>query len=473
MLRTPQLDPLAPVPLYRQLYEFIRAEIGSGVLSPGEKIPPTRDLASQLGLNRTTVSAAYSLLESEGWISGQVGRGSFVSADAPVLSNAAPTEELISFASSRPAESQFPLAEFQATVREVTSGAEAGTILQLGSPAGYAPLREHLLEAARREGTAAGDDEVLITSGCQQALDLIERVLAGRGETVVIEDPVYHGQKNVFLRGNTRLVGVPVTRDGIDMQALSRALLAERPRLLLLTPNFQNPTGTSLSLHAREAIVRLARETGTLLVENDIYGELRYRGTPLPSLKALDPANVVLIRSFSKIAFPGLRVGWVLAPAAIVSRMTEARQWCDLHTDQLSQAILFRFAQSGRLAAHLHRVRERGTERLAAALSGCAHSLPSGTTWTTPEGGMSLWVELPAPLDAAELLVGAEREGVTYLPGSHFAVGRARPGTLRLSFGGLSPEQIAEGLARLGRACTHEFTRARHTARIEAAPAVV
>jgi 2-aminoadipate transaminase len=244
-------------------------------------------------------------------------------------------------------------------------------------------------------------------------------------------------------------------------------LLTERPRLLIVTPDFQNPTGTTLPVEARREVVRLAREAGTTIIENAIYRDLRYEGDDVPTLKELDTAGeVVLLRSFSKVAFPGLRVGWVLAPSRVIARLTEARQWCDLHTDQLSQAILLRFAESGRLAAHGERMRAAGRERLHAVVSACERHLPPGSEFTRPQGGMNLWVRLPQPLDASELASAAEHEQVSYLPGRHFAVSHYDPGTFRLSFGSLTPQQIEIGLARLGKV----FSDVR---RVAAAPALV
>jgi DNA-binding transcriptional MocR family regulator len=467
MVAISQLDEGSDTPLYRQLYDRIAESIRNGQLRNGERLPATRELAVQLGLNRTTVSAAYTLLEEEGLLRGHVGRGSFVNFSMPSV-------DRISFASSRPAEDHFPLAEFQETCREVISGPEASAILQLGSPSGYGPLRHYLLEQARLSGEARPDDDVLITNGCQQALDLLQRAIVSTGEGVAIEDPVYHGLKNVFIRGGARVFGVPMGENGVDVEQLGRVLVRERPKVLLVTSNFQNPTGATLPLEARESILRLAREFGVMLVENNIYGDLRYEGQPVPSIKQLDASGgTVLLRSFSKIAFPGLRVGWVIAPRAVIARLAETKQWCDLHTDQLSQAILLRFAISGRLEAHARKVRAAGAERLRAVLAACEKHLPAGTHFTRPSGGMSLWVKLPEPLDASELLSRAEQEKVTYLPGRYFSVAQLEPGTLRLSFGGLSPVQIETGLAALGRVFTEELARVRKANHFEAAPAMV
>ncbi len=459
MLAITGIDPNSNSPIYRQLHGKIKELIDSGDLGQGSRLPPTRELAGLLGLNRTTVSAAYNLLEADGLIEGHVGRGSYVRAISS-------PSGIISFATSRPSEALFPLEAFRATCTEVIQSAEAQNILQLGSPSGYPPLRRYLLDKAKAEGTAREDDDILITSGCQQGFDLLQRVLVSSGDTVIIEDPVLPGLRNVFQRAGARLIGIPVGPDGIDLEQLERTLAGERPKVVVVTSNFQNPTGATLPLKNRQALLRLTR---SVLVENDIYGDLRYAGDPAPTLKELDETGgTVLLRSFSKLAFPGLRVGWVIGPRALIERLTEAKQWSDLHTDQLSQAVLLRFAQSGRLAEHRKRMLEAGRERLAAALHACRTHFSERTQFTKPQGGMNLWVSLPEPLDAGELLQRAEREGVTYLPGKFFGVSKVEANSLRISFAGLEPSRIEEGIAKLGK-----IFKARETVRQEPIPAMV
>jgi 2-aminoadipate transaminase len=490
MLSIAPLNPDSDAPFYRQLHLQIKDLIDSGRLAKGSRLPATRELAGQLGLNRTTVSAAYELLETEGLITGHVGRGSFV-AGAPTRDNgvawrdilepaervspAAPTATPVAgFSSSRPSELLFPLEEFRATCSEVIASPDAQTILQLGSPSGYPPLRRYLLELARTEGVARDSDDILITSGCQQAFYLVQRTLVRKGETVLLEDPVYLGQKNAFERGGARLIGVPVGRHGIDLESLERVIARERPRLLAVTSNFQNPTGATLPLASRKALLRITQAAGVIVIENDIYGALAYEGDPIPTIKRLDESgDSVLLRSFSKIAFPGLRVGWVIGPRALIEKLTEAKLWSDLHTDQLSQAVLLRFAESGRLAEHRRRMLEAGHERLRAVLSACEKYLPPEASFTRPRGGMSLWVTLPPPLDAGELLPRAEREGVTYLPGRYFAVSNPQSNSLRISFAGMAPDQIREGIAILGRIFKEELERVRAHSPLAEAPAMV
>ena len=437
-------------PVYRQLADQIRSAITGGQMVPGDKLPPTRDLAGHLGLNRSTISAAYSLLEEDGLVSGHVGRGSFVASQSKIGGSSIPSESsnlsdhLISFSTSRPGEELFPLEDFRTCCDEVLHSKEIHQILQLGSPYGYGPLRRFLLNEARKTGSARSDDEILITNGCQQALDLLERAYSEG--VAAVEDPVYPGVKSVFAKPGRRVLGLAVGDGAIDLSALTAQV-----KIIVVTPNFQNPTGSTMTLETRRNLIQAAREIGAQLVENNIYEELRYSGTELPSLKLLDTTgSTIQLGSFSKIAFPGLRIGWILGPRAIINRLAEIKESCDLHSDQLSQAVLLRFAESGRMRQHRDRIRRTGAVRLEAVLDACARNLPAGSKFTRPEGGMNLWVTLPAGLDASDIARHAGRAGVSYLPGRAFAVNRDHSQSFRLSFAGLEPARIAEGLARLG-----------------------
>jgi 2-aminoadipate transaminase len=485
------LDHQSGLPLYRQLYDQIAEQIRLGSLLQGQKLPATRDLAGQLGLNRTTVSAAYGLLEADGLISGKVGKGSFVTVaggslgegvnwtalladhEPPLGGPALPaSKDLIRFGVSRPSDALFPLDDFRATCRAVLARRDLAEILQLGSPSGYEPLRRYLLEHARRSGIASPEDELLITNGCQQALDLIGRSLLRPGDAVAVEDPIYTGLRNLLAGMGVRLMGIPVGGEGLDVAQLERALQRERPRFLVVTPNFQNPTGVTLPLASRHALLEAAQAAGVPVIENDPYCDLRYQGQPLPPIKQLDRrGGTVLLRSFSKVSFPGLRVGWALGPKPVMERLRQAKETADLHTDQLSQAVLLEFAESGRLEAHRGRVLEAGAQRLAATLAACRQFLPPGTRWTEPEGGMNLWVRLPQGVDSAALLLRAQREGVAFVPGRYFEVARREPGALRLSFAGLPPDQIRKGLEILGRVVAAELDRS--SANTEPVPAMV
>lgn len=473
-----RLDAASDMPLYKQLADEIGKLIRQGAIESGDRLPPTRELAGQLGLNRTTVSAAYALLEKAELIEGHVGRGSFVvhravldaplradhtdwdailsPVEAPLYSAAQNVE--ISFANSRPSADAFPLGPFRRLAKQVIDSADAAEILQLGSPHGYPPLRRYLLEQATARGIARHGDDLIVTNGCQQAFDLIARVFTPDRQSVTLEDPGYHGMLRVFSRAGANLISVAVDEGGIDVDALQQAMQSHAPRLVTITPSFQNPTGATLSLDRRKRIVGLVQRFGGVLVENDIYSELRYRGKALPTLKALDDTgNTILLGSYSKVSFPGLRVGWVIAPRAVIARLAEAKQVSDLHSDQLSQAVLLRFAESGELERHLEKSRAAGAQRLETVLRACARYLPAGTTYTRPEGGMNLWIELPAPLTAENLLRRAEEQRVNFLPGRYFSARQAHSRSLRISFGGLAPEEITRGMQILGEAASQEL----------------
>jgi DNA-binding transcriptional MocR family regulator len=461
----PQLSPASEIPLYRQLADYVRNLIASGGLRPGDRVPPTRELAAQIGLNRTTVSAAYEALEADGLIRGEVGRGSFVSglpvSDEPARLNwslaltraAAPQPRSsrenirIDFTSSRPAAALFPLEEFQACCREVLESAELPRLLQLGSSGGYEPLRRFLLDRCAGHGFARPSDGILITNGCQQAIDLLRRALVRPGDKVAVEEPVYPGLKNAFLEAGAQLIGLRMTSAGVDLESL-RAALEAGSKVVVITPSFQNPTGATVPESRRSALVQMVRNVGAVLIENDLYSELRYEGEPAPRLKTYDP-DVVLIGSFSKIAFPGARVGWIIGPKPLIARATELKQIADLHTDQLSQAFLLQFARSGALERHRARAVAAGREKLRALERACSRHL-GGCSFPVPEGGMNLWVELPAGLEAASLRELARQAGVDYLPGRYFSIARPFEGAFRLSFAGLEPNAIEEGIEILG-----------------------
>jgi 2-aminoadipate transaminase len=485
------LNAASDTPLYRQLADAITGVISRGSIKPGERLPATRELAGQLGLNRTTVSAAYTVLEESGLIQGHVGRGSFVTKrdnpaipatpdwDAilpPIEAGFGPAihEADISFANSRPAGDGFPLAQFRRLSKQVIDSPEAAEILQLGSPHGYGPLRRYLLEQAAAAGIARPGDDLIITNGCQQGLDLVARLFARGRESVVIEDPVYHGVVRVFSRAGANIISTDLGEAGVEVDRLEDLVLQHRPRLLVLTPSFQNPTGLTIPMDCRRRIVDLAQRSGVVLLENDIYSDLRYHGTPVPTLKELDESgNTILLRSYSKVSFPGLRVGWVIAPRAVIQCLAEAKQISDLHSDQLSQAVLLRFAESGELAQHIERTLRAGRERLNTVLRACAAYLPAGTKFTRPEGGMSLWVELPAPLNAEHLLARVQERGVNFLPGRYFSARRTHARGLRISFGGLAPEQITRGIQILGESARREFAASAMSANFEPAAALV
>ena len=484
------LQPESHVPLYVQLRDQLRALVHSGDLRPGDRIPASRELALMLGVHRTTVANAYAELESEGLIQGHVGRGTFISGNGnglklsppppPVLNGnghgirwellfadergeeilnrltaSAPTDAL-SFVMARPAEEYFPVEELQLCVNAVLRR-EARDVLRLGCTDGYAPLREALLDLLRGEGFSVKDENLLITGGCQQSLDLISKAFVRPGDSLILENPTYPGSVAIFNGARARCLGVPVrnhaapgTSLGIDLEALEATLAANRVKLIVLTPDFQNPTGTSMPLASRRKVLDLASRYQVPVVEDHIYARLHTLEERIPSLKQLDRSNLVIhIDSFTKVAFPGLRVGWIVAPPAAIERLRLVKQTTDLHTDQLAQATLAEFLRRGMFSRHLAKMRKVYASRLQALEEALRRHMPEDTRWTHPDGGMCLWLELPPGFDANELLIHARERGVLFAPGRYFYVQSPLPNTLRLGFANLDEKQIARGVAML------------------------
>ena len=486
------LQPESHVPLYIQLRDQLRALVHAGDLRPGDRIPASRELATMLGVHRTTVANAYAELEAEGLIQGHVGRGTYIQGNGnghalrftppppslaangdgglrwellfadergeEILSRltaSAPLDAL-SFVMARPATDYFPVDELQTCVNAVLRR-EATDVLNLGSSDGYAPLKEALLEVLRQDGIPAKDENLLVTAGCQQALDLISKAFVRPGDCVVMENPTYPGAVAIFNGARARCIGVSVNTHpepgkplGVDLDAMEATLAANRVKLIVLTPDFHNPTGTSMPLASRRKLLELAARHQVPIVEDHIYARLHAREERVPALKQLDRSNLVIhIDSFAKVAFPGLRVGWIVAPPAAIERLRLVKQTTDLHTDQLAQATLAEFLRRGYFSKHLAKMRKVYAVRLTALDEALRKNMPDETRWTLPEGGMCLWLELPLGFDASELLIHAKERGLLFAPGRYFYVQSPLPNTLRLGFANLDEKELARGAAIL------------------------
>jgi 2-aminoadipate transaminase len=484
------LQPESHIPLYIQLRDQLRSLVHAGDLRPGDRIPASRELAQILGVHRTTVANAYAELESEGLIQGHVGRGTFIRSNGnglkitppppPTLNGngdglrwellfaderseevltrltASAPEDVLSFVMARPAEEFFPVEEMQKCCEAVLRR-DGHEILNLGASDGYAPLKEALLELLRGDGIPAKDETLLITDGCQQALDLIAKAFVRSGDTVILENPTYPGASAVFNGVRARCLGVPVRTHaepgsplGIDLEALESTLTANRVKLLVLTPDFQNPTGTSMPVASRRRVLELASRYQVPIVEDHIYARLHCGDERVPSLKQLERSNLVIhIDSFAKVAFPGLRVGWIVAHPMAIERLRLVKQMTDLHTDQLAQAALAEFLRRGLFQKHLIRMRKIYSDRLNALEEALRKNMPEGVRWVRPDGGMAFWLELPAGFDASELMIHSRERGVLFAPGRYFYVQSPMPNTLRLGFANLNEKQIARGVAIL------------------------
>jgi DNA-binding transcriptional MocR family regulator len=342
-------------------------------------------------------------------------------------------------------------------------------VFQAGASDGLAELRDWLSGWLGKQGVPAAAEEITITNGCQQSLDLLAKAMVDSGQAVAVENPIYPGALLPFRQAGARVVPVPAGREGVDLEALEAISERQRIRLLLVTPNFQNPTSATMPDAARRRLVEIARRRQVAIVENDSYGLLRYEGHPQTPLKALAPDEVIYLGSFSKVGFPGLRLGWCAAPAALSARLRRAKQATDLHTDHFVQAVMLEFAERGGLARAVRAVREACRRNAATLVQEAAPRMPEGVRWERPRGGISAWFTLPQEVDAEAVL--ARARGVVFTPGRFFYFHEPQANTLRLSFGNLTPRAIARGVAVLADAIRAEM-RQRARAPRRATPGV-
>lgn len=356
--------------------------------------------------------------------------------------------EVINFAGGLPAPELFDREGIAAAFRDVLAETPAQA-LQYSTTEGEPSLRTALAARMSARGLATAADDLLITTGSQQGLSLLATALLDPGDTVLVEDPCYLAALQAFGLAGARVVAVPGDADGVDAQALEELVARERPKLFYAVPTFQNPTGRTLSAERRAAVAEVATRSGVWIVEDDPYGELRYEGERVPWIASYPGAEdrTVLLGSFSKVMAPGLRLGWLRAPAALRRACAVAKQAADLHTPTVNQLAAARYLTG--LDAHVAHVRDVYRERRDAMLAGLPGALPEGSTWNRPQGGMFLWARLPESYDTGALLPRVVRHDVAYVPGAPFYAGEPDRSTLRLCFVTQTPEEIGEGLRRL------------------------
>lgn len=358
--------------------------------------------------------------------------------------------EVISFAGGLPAPELFPAAELARAFSAALAGHSA-QVLQYSPSEGDPRLRAALAELLTGRGIPATAGEILLTNGSQHGLDLVAKALLDPGDAVLVENPTYLGALQAFQPYRPRLVAVDSDEEGMRPDALAAAIAREHPKLVYVMPTFQNPRGTSIGPARRAEIAAVCRAAGVVLVEDDPYGDLRYRGTPLPGLRShWDQA--VYLGTFSKTMAPGLRLGWVVAPPELMPALKLGLQATCLNVGTLTQHVVADLLAWPGYGAHLDRLRAIYKERMDTMLAGLERHFPPGTRWTRPEGGLFIWVRLPGELRALELLEAALARKVAFVPGAPFYVGAPDESTLRLNFSNSSPERIEEGMARLGQA---------------------
>jgi GntR family transcriptional regulator/MocR family aminotransferase len=480
------LDRQSTVPLYQQIENFIREAIISGGLEPEARLPATRKLASDLGVNRITVETAYAGLEADGLIYTKVGSGTYILPPYPlppetkddnepswpgwqrnltpdadikirtlVGRNLIPAGEfdLIDFTAGLGAPDLFPVEAFRKVIQMVMrrDGIEA---LGYGERQGYAPLRSTIAHVLASQGLPARPDNVLITAGSQQAIALVAQRLLKPGDTVLVEKPTYTGALDLLNHLGFQIVDIPVDEHGMQVEKLEPVLQQYCPKLIYSIPTFQNPTGACLSGQRRRQLVALAQHYDVPILEDDFVGDLRYDGRAQPTLKALDPGGIVIyISTFSKMLMPGLRVGFLVAEGPVFEALVDFKSMTDLATSNLIQRGLEAFVTVGRYQAHLRRacqVYRRRRDVMAAAIE---RFLPAEVQLSVPQGGLFIWLQLPEGVSAARLLGIAKEERVAFSLGSDYFQVRAEGDSyLRLNFCSHTPERIEEGILRLRKA---------------------
>jgi 2-aminoadipate transaminase len=356
--------------------------------------------------------------------------------------------EVISFAGGLPSPATFPVERMRAAFDTVLSN--QGTVaLQYGPSDGYGPLREWVAGSLSTNGAKILPEQVLMVSGSQQGLDLLGKVLIDEGSKVLVETPSYLGALQAFSVYGPEFVSVPTDDAGLLPDEVAK--VGQGARLLYALPNFQNPTGRTLSLERRVALVETCARMGLPLIEDDPYGALSYRGEPLPKMLTMNPNGVIYMGSFSKVLTPGIRLGYVVAPVLLIRKLEQAKQAADLHTAQLTQMVVHEVVKDGFLNEHIPPIRKLYADQCEAMLAALTEFFPKSVTWTRPEGGMFIWVTLPKHIDSMKLLDEAIAQHVAFVPGAPFYANAPERNTLRLSFVTVSPEKIREGVERLGK----------------------
>jgi 2-aminoadipate transaminase len=357
----------------------------------------------------------------------------------------------------------------EATARVLEQHGEQA--LQYGVTEGYPPLREMIVRHMRRYGITCTIKNVLITAGSQQALDLIGKIMIDPGDKIIVEEPTYLGALQAWNAYQADYLPVPIDDDGMRTDILEDVLKNNQAKFIYALPNFQNPSGVTMSAERRQELVRLSEKYNVPIVEDDPYGQLRYEGSHEKSLVAIDvlnrpvldsydgfiTGNVLYLSTFSKTLCPGFRVAWVVGPEEVIARLVQAKQGSDLHTGTFAQMVAYETARGGFLDKHVHEIRNMYHERRDLMLSLLEEMMPPGVTWIRPKGGLFLWVRVPESIDTTELLEKAVKQKVAFVPGRPFYPCGGGENTMRMNFSNATPEHITEGITRLANVIRDEI----------------
>lgn len=360
---------------------------------------------------------------------------------------------IIPFAAGNPDAAAFPVSEVRKISAEIFEN-EPTAALQYGVTEGYTPLRNRLSAYLKSKFNIGREfDNIIITSGAQQVMDLSTKALCDFGDTVICERPSFIGSLNCFRSYGCRLAGVPVEADGMNIEALEETIKnAENPRFIYTIPNFQNPSGVTMSLEKRKAVYELAKKYGLLILEDNPYGDLRVSGEDVPSIKSFDEDGIVIYAgSFSKLLAPGIRVGYIVAPAALTAKMTVGKQAADVHTPVFSQMLVDKWMEQYDIDAHIEKIRGIYREKLNLMCGLIDSELGDFVKYVRPEGGLFVWCELPEGVPMLDFVKDCISEKVALVPGTAFMINDEETNCFRMNFSTPSSEKITKGMRALGR----------------------
>lgn len=473
-----RLDGSDKKPLYLQLRDGLRARLLSGIIAPGSRLPSSREMARQLHVSRNTVDEAYRMLEKDGLVRVVRSQGVFAACREAqeALGQETPfdwekcisreardyasfreheghvdlgSRKVISFSSLAPDYHAFENDAFRRALNTVMIN-EGSVLLAYGYTRGYEPFRQYVREYLTGKGLRMEGQEILIVNGFRQGAGLVVETLVGAGDSVAVEAPTYNGFLGILRARGAQAVPIACDEEGMCAEALEAAILEKKIRLVYLIPTYHNPTGRNMSLKRRQEILALCKRYDVPILEDGFNEELRFRGECHPAIKALEGSgNVVYAGSFSKVLFPGIRIGWVVADQALTRYLVHEKYNQDIHTPPLMQAALREYCVEGNLDRHINRTRGLYRERLDALYNALDEHFTGRATWRKVEGGFSAWVEFPENMDLRAAMEDAKNYGVLYAPGDAFYPdGRGR-NCIRLGFSRLEPEKIEEGVKLL------------------------
>jgi DNA-binding transcriptional MocR family regulator len=365
--------------------------------------------------------------------------------------------EVISFGGGLPAWDLFPVEQVKLVTNEILED-DGPAILQYGTSEGYKPLREAVAKRYRSKGINISEENVLITCGAQQSIDLISKIFLDKGDKIVVGDPTFLTALQAFSLFQAEYLTVPLDAEGMKVDLLPGVLEKHDVKFIYVMPNFQNPSGLTLSLERRKKLVDIAKQYGVPIIEDDAYHELRYSGETLPTLMSLDKnKQVIYLGSFSKILSPGLRISALIASDGVMEKLVFAKQAADLHTNNLAQRIVYEFLRRGFLDPHIQVIIENYRKRRDAMFRAMEEFFPDGVGWTKPDGGIFLWVTLPEGMDTTELFEKSIRAKVAYVPGSCYFAKSGGDNSMRINFSACTEEKIEVGIQRLAKVIIDNF----------------